>query len=382
MVRTIVARLDLVDNHEELSTRLDLNDRSMAQSLIFGPSGDIFFVASQGSNRIEVYDSYTSQRLASLATGLAPQGMVLVAENDSARLFVHNYLSRSVSVFDVAGLLAGIGNDAPLLAEIGTVGKEKLASEVLKGKRIFYNAADPRMSRDGYLSCAACHLDGGSDGQVWDFTQTGEGLRNTISLHGRAGTAHGRLHWTANFDEIQDFEHDIRHFAGGRGFLDEAGFAATGNPLGKPKAGLSAELDALAAYVASLDRFPPSPYRSTDGTLSADAESGRRLFSVKGCARCHSGASFSDGQRHDVGTVQDSSGQGQGRPLAGTGFDTPTLLGVWNSAPYLHDGQAATLYEVLSNPAHTGQLSAAEQDRLVTYLLQLDGTAPDGTAAE
>ena len=35
-------------------------------------------------------------------------------------------------------------------------------------------------------------------------------MRNTITLHGRAGIAHGNVHWSANFDEIQDFEHDIR----------------------------------------------------------------------------------------------------------------------------------------------------------------------------
>ena len=79
---------------------------------------------------------------------------------------------------------------------------------------------------------------------------------------GRAGLGHGRLHWTANFDEIQDFEHDIRHFAGGSGFLDDADFNATDNPLGPKKAGLSDELDTLAAYVSSLNRFPASPYRN------------------------------------------------------------------------------------------------------------------------
>ena len=68
-----------------------------------------------------------------------------------------------------------------------------------RGKQIFYNATDPRTNEDGYISCASCHLDGEHDGRVWDFTDRGEGLRNTTSLLGRAGTAHGRVHWTANF---------------------------------------------------------------------------------------------------------------------------------------------------------------------------------------
>src|SRR5690606_13735324 len=121
------------------------------------------------------------------------------------------------------------------------VAAERLSPQELLGKRIFYNAEDRRMSRDKYISCAACHLDGDNDGQVWDFTQVGEGLRNTISLLGRAGMGHGLVHWTANFDEIQDFENDIRHFAGGTGFLSDADFAATADPLGAPKAGLSEE---------------------------------------------------------------------------------------------------------------------------------------------
>ena len=47
----------------------------------------------------------------------------------------------------------------------------------------------------------------------------GEGLRNTISLRGRAGMAQGFLHWSGNFDEVQDFEGQIRALAGGTGLM-------------------------------------------------------------------------------------------------------------------------------------------------------------------
>ncbi len=60
------------------------------------------------------------------------------------------------------------------------------------------------------MSCASCHNDGGGDGRVWDLTGMGEGLRNTVSLRGKGGMAHGFLHWSANFDEVQDFEGQIR----------------------------------------------------------------------------------------------------------------------------------------------------------------------------
>ncbi len=91
---------------------------------------------------------------------------------------------------------------------------------------------------NGYISCATCHIDGGHDGRTFDFTGRGEGLRNTTSLVGRMGLKFGPVHWSANFDEIQDFENDIRDNFGGQGFLTGGQFAATESPLGAPKAGL------------------------------------------------------------------------------------------------------------------------------------------------
>ena len=123
------------------------------------------------------------------------------------------------------------------------------------------------------MSCASCHNDGGGDGRVWDLTGLGEGLRNTAALNGRGG-GQGFLHWSANFDEVQDFEGQIRSLAGGTGLMSDAVLAqGTRNlPLGDPKAGLSADLDALAAYLASLDTFARSPNRNADGTLTAQGD--------------------------------------------------------------------------------------------------------------
>ena len=372
MVRAIVSEIDLAAGGENRVARLDLNDRSMPQAALFSPRGDLMFVSTQGTNTVEFIDTASGATIGFSETGLAPQGMMLDA--GAGRLLVHNFMGRSISVYDVSDLLAGRANNAPKLADIATVTVERLAPQVLLGKRVFYNAADPRMSRDKYISCAACHLDGGSDEQVWDFTQAGEGLRNTISLTGRGGMAHGRVHWTANFDEIQDFENDIRHFAGGSGFLSDADFAATSDPLGAPKAGRSVELDAIAAYLASLDRFPVSPHRDAPDSEGAVAK-GRQVF-VQRCASCHSGPNFTDARRWDVGTAKPHSGQGQGVPLAGVGFRTPSLRNAWSTAPYLHDGSAATLHDVLGNPQHVGSLNENQKGWLVRYLQVIDGVEP------
>jgi mono/diheme cytochrome c family protein len=299
-------------------------------------------------------------------------------------------MSRTVSVFDIDDLTKGLSADAEQLDNVDTVAVELLSAQVLEGKQIFYNADDSRMTEDGYISCASCHLDGGSDGRTWDFTDRGEGMRITIDLRGR-GVGHGRVHWTGNFDEIQDFEHDIRGPFSGDGFMDDVNFSSgtRNQPLGDPKAGISPELDAMAAYVQSLTTVGKSPHRNSNGTMTSDGLAGQALFATLKCAVCHGGSAFTDSTlsesspRHDVGT-NDLPGAGQrlGGPL--DGFDTPTVRGLWRTGPYLHDGSAATLLDVFStlssfHETAVSTLSAAERDQLVAYLLQIDDaetTAP------
>lgn len=386
-VRTIVTQLDLETNTEAIVDRVDLNDRDMANFVLFTPIGDFAFVATQGTNTIEVLDAYTLQSRGGIDNvGRAPRGAVLASNN---RLFVQNFMSRNVSVYDVSGVVKSTSQAITKLADVSTVAVEPLSAQVLQGKRIFYNAADTRMNRDKYISCATCHQDGGHDGRVMDFTDRGEGLRNTVTLLGRRGVGQGRVHWTGNFDEIQDFEHDIRGAFGGTGFMTDAQFntGTRNTPLGDRKTGISADLDALAAYVGSLGAVGRSPFRNADGSLTADAIAGQAIFQGTGqCASCHSGGDFSDsagGLLHDVGTIKPGSGKRLGGTL--TGFDTPTLKGVWETGPYLHDGSATTLLDVLTvaNPANrhgnTTSLTATQLNQLVAYLQQIDdssGTAP------
>lgn len=373
-VRPIVSQIDLNTGQEDLSARMDLNDADFPFATAVSQYGDLVFVALQGTNNIDVRDAYSGETVAGIATGLAPQGLAL---DSNGRLYVQNFLGRSLSVFDVSTILDGTDNTAQTLATVSLIDNELLPPQVLQGKQIFYNANDRRMNLEGYLSCASCHLDGGQDGRVWDFTDRGEGFRNTISLRGRGGIAQGPVHWTGNFDEIHDFENDIRSAFGGTGFMSDTDFNATSDPLGAPKAGLSPELDALVAYVSSLRDVPPSPYRQANGQLTAQGQAGKAIFDSLNCSSCHSGAERTDSALnllHDVGTIQPHSGQRLGGSLAG--FDTPTLEGIWFTAPYLHDGSAATLYDVINNGAHgnAAGLSQADKEALVAYLLQIDET--------
>ncbi|MGV3756904.1 MAG: Ig-like domain-containing protein, partial [Verrucomicrobiota bacterium] len=329
---------------------LDIDNSDSASAVTFSPLGDYFFVTLQGNNEVAVFDRLAVNSGAGLGgfitrhgVGRAPQGVSM--DPITRRVFISDFMSRTVSVLELNQFLSTGALNIPTTT-VQTVSTDLLPPAVLRGKQLFYDASDVRMSAEGYISCATCHNDGGQDGQVWDFTGRGEGLRRTISLRGRSGLAHGNVHWSANFDEIQDFEHDIRNAFGGAGFLTNEQFATVNDPLGTPKAGMDEDLDALAAYVASLgnEQLPRSPYRNPDGSLTTAGQAGRALFTLLNCNSCHAGPTMTDEAFHDVGTLRATSGRRLNLPLSG--IETPTLRGLWGNAPYLHDGSAATLEDV------------------------------------
>jgi DNA-binding beta-propeller fold protein YncE len=382
-VRSAVCAIELKTEMEILDKRQDIDNRSTPVSVAFSPLGDYAYVLIQPDNWIGITDAYTGFNMSGIKqVGSAPDGFVLLPDG---KLMVNSFLSREVIAYDLSMSIASIDHTAPSpLANIRTVDREVLSPDVLLGKQVFFNAIDTRMGHAGYLSCVSCHFGGMSDGRVWDFTNRGEGLRNTRSLLGARGTGEGRLHWSANFDEVQDFERDIRDSFGGSGFMPDDEFnarkGASGyDPFGKPAAGVSPELDALAAYFATFDKVSRSPFRNPDGSFTKDARLGRKIFERAGCAECHTGPDFTDsslaGPLHDVGTILPTSGHRLGGPLMG--IDTPTLKGVWQTAPYLHDGRAATLREIFTKytkdqMGKTSDLTEIELGQLVRYLQELD----------
>jgi streptogramin lyase len=382
--RSAVCTIDLKTEKEVIAKRQDIDNRSMPVAVVFSPIGDYAFVSVLTFNWVGVVDAYNAE----IATGMqevgnAPDGLVLTPDG---RLFVNAFLSREVIVYDVSASLASADHGAPEpMARIKTIDREPLSAQLLLGKQIYYNAADKRMGHAGYWACATCHFGGYSDGRVWDFSDRGEGLRNTKSLLGiRGAQGQGRVHWTGNMDEIQDFERDIRESFDGDGFMPNAEYQARKGAdgeydgLGKPAAGVSPELDALAAYITSFDKVERSPFRNPDGSFTKDAREGRKIFASAGCPACHSGPDFTDSPQnvlHDVGTLLPTSGKRLFGPL--TGIDTPTLKGLWQSAPYLHDGRAATLQDIFTlytkdKMGITSNLSPTQLDQLVRYLLELD----------
>lgn len=372
-----VAITDLVDSEDARRKRMPLDSvfgtRVTANpwEVALSPDGRQLYIVFSGTDDIFVCntidDDYRELRLARyISTGRNPRAVR--ASPDGSRFYVYNALDFEVVEFDARTLQPK--------ARIA-VTENPLTPEIHLGKVLFYTALQPMTARR-WISCSSCHPDGQPDGRTW---HNPEGLRQTPPLHGLAYT-HPQ-HWSADRDETQDFEYTIRGpLMGGQGLHR----GALNKPLDKKNRGLSRELDALAAYTNSHE-FTLSPHVKQG--LSAAAERGRELFFSREtkCAECHSGPFYTDSQsgkpsvRHDVGT-----GNSDESEMMGPKYDTPTLLGVYRSAPYLHHGTAATLRDVLTtqNPGDrhgvTSHLTDSQIDDLVTFLKALPFEQPEPLA--
>lgn len=345
----VVSMLDVAKGEALPAARVDLSvgihSVNLPVDMAFAPNGKLLYTVNLGSGDLTIVDLESGRKIGDLDVGEGPSGIVLTA--DGRKAYVNNSLSSDLSVMDMLTL------DETKRIPLTT---SPLPATVKRGKLLFFSSRSTQVSRARWMSCASCHFDGESDGRTWFFPDRGP--RNTTSLRGAAETR--PLHWSADRDEFQDFEDTVRHLQSGTGLL----VGRAPNPmLGSPNAGLSADLDALAAYVDTL--------KPKDSPFKSDTASGRAIFERAdvGCASCHRPPHYTDSARHDVGT-----GNGPDERM-GPAFDTPSLRMLWESAPYLHDGSAATLRDVLvtRNPqdrhGRTSQLSAAEIRDLVAFLL-------------
>lgn len=373
-VRAILSNIDLdgTTPAEAATRRYDLDNSSVASAAAYTPNGQYVLVALETSRELAIIDAGTAVQVRRMdSVGMAPQGVAV--SPDGTQAVVANVMQRTLTFLDIRSLMTdrdpgSVTVTGRLVKTIG--GADRLPAQVLRGKQLFHDARDTRLARDNYMSCASCHSEGYGDGRVWDMTGLGEGLRKTISLVGHGGKKE-RLHWSGNFDEVQDFEAQIIKLEGGAGLMP-AGSLYQNNrndPLGGKKQGLSTDLDALAAYVNSLGQYAPSPYRNSDRSMTAAGKAGEALFSAKGCTTCHGNADLGNGgtKLDDIGTLKPASGTVQGKPL--TGITTPGLRDAWYTFPYLHDGSAATL-EAAIRVHNTNVLTDQEVSSLAAYIRQ------------
>ena len=136
---------------------------------------------------------------------------------------------------------------------------------------------------------------------------------------------------------------------------------------------VSAKLPALQAYQLAI-AAPPPPAASFDVVAAAR---GKLVFEGVGrCATCHSGALYSDANT-TLHPPADSMAEPETPSYAARSatkmYRTSPLAGVWQHAPYFHDGSAATLDDVVRiyDTRRSLGLTAEQKGDLVQYLKSL-----------
>jgi len=361
-----ISVVDLIDRRHVTAEHISLPEKDQPVGLpwhvALAKEDNELWVVNGASNDVsilDIQDPNRPRRVAHVSVSYNPRGIVIDAAR--ARAYVTNSLAGTVSVIDMPSYEVV---DEVAVTEI------PLPPILLAGKRLYHTSVPGTVAKAAWISCNTCHVEGEHDGRTWLLQFTGDVpdgadpvvRRNTTSLLGMIDTY--PLRWSAEWDESADSEFSIRFEQFGTGLID----GEMHPTLGEPNQGRSYELDCLATYIDSL-RLPQRQH-----TLTPAEARGKALFEsdLTGCAICHPAPLYTDLKQHDVGTVIEGEGE-----WFGAAIDTPTLRFLYDSAPYFHDGSAATLREALTVPSPGGEhdvsgtLSESEIQALESFLLAL-----------
>lgn len=272
--------------------------------------------------------------------------------------------------------------------------------KIALGKQLYF---DPRLSRDGAVSCASCHdpAKGYSNGE-----------RFATGVDNQQGGRSAPVVINAAYNTMQFWD-------GRAGSLEEQALGPIQNPIEMNLTleeaterlnaipgyreqfqkifGTDATSEGIAQAIACYERTVlcgNAPYdrfvAGDQNALSPAASRGRALFFGKAhCSACHAGPNFTDNGFHNIGIGMDRPDYDVGRAaiskLKGdTGaFKTPTLREIARSAPYMHDGSLATLEDVVEHYNKGGvenpwldeeifklNLTAEEKQDLIAFLVE------------
>ncbi|MEN8229864.1 MAG: beta-propeller fold lactonase family protein [Bacteroidota bacterium] len=311
--------------------------------LVISPDGKRAYVSHSGVNQISVIDldeirklleESTEEQLqtysnhlgissryviARIPTGANPKGMVL--SPDGNLLYVAERLEDRIAVINTSSLETekSISLDGPRRVTVARFGRQ-----------MFNNAGHTFQNQ---YACYTCHPDSHEDGLVYNMAgkDMGRNLANVQTLrdigdippykwNGKNQTIHKQdgMRFSTILTRTESFDHK--------------------------------ELDALVAYIITGIRNPPNLRFNPNGELTAAQQRGKEVFYrdmdnfgneipvENRCYTCHPPPYFTNMEMTDVGTLADMDD-----PML---FDVPQLNNVYESAPYLHDGRAATLEEL------------------------------------
>jgi len=267
--------------------------------------------------------------------GKGPRGLAIAG----ARVYVAEHFTDTLSVVDLAAEPGEQVRTVPL-------GLSPRLTARRRGEMLFHDAT---LCLEHWQCCASCHPGGRADGLNWDLLNDGmANLKNTKSLL-LAHKTPPAMSTAVRPSAEAAVRAGIRHILFGR----------------------LADNDALAidTYLKSL-RAVASPHL-VNGRLSPAARRGRKLFLSEriGCAACHPPPLYTDLRLHDVGTKSPWDSRCE--------FDTPTLIEVWRTAPYLHDGRYTAIKELIAEGQHGKERGAVEKlteqqiSDLVEFMLSL-----------
>lgn len=294
-----------------------------APSALLDLGDDVLAIAHLSSNDVAVVDVTSpaeARVVGSFHTGAGPRGLAFDAQK--RQIYVDNSLDASVSRLDLTKSARWNASSPPRAEAAQTQLRPlgaKFSAEAWQGRRIFHDSTNTHQTPHGVIACSTCHPDGGDDGLTWFLNSGGEGKRVRRSMplaEFRFTSPH--LHWGGEFSDLATLvQSTVTQVMGGDGLMIDN--------------------HALMTYLTEMVRLPVPPTQE-----AATVQRGKALFEAPqtGCATCHSGPNYTDGQLHTVlkqGILPEQT------PLNAR---TPSLRGVFLRAPYFHDGRSPNLMDL------------------------------------
>lgn len=302
-------------------------------------------------NNLGVSSRYVVKRI---PTGANPKGLAL--SPDGKKLYVAEQLQDRIAVINTENL--------ETTATINLGGPEKITVS-RKGKRLFANAGHTFQNQ---YSCYTCHPDYHEDGLVYNMAskEMGRNLTNTQSLRDISKTA--PFKWNGKNQTV--YKQDGIRFS---------------TVLTRTEQFSYSDLDAITSFIMTGIHYPPNLQYKPNEELTEAQLRGKKFFErtkdKKGneipvenrCVTCHPAPYYTNRMLRDVGTLAASDDSIR--------FDVPHLNNIYASAPYLHDGRAATLEEIWTKYSPydkhgvANDLTKIELNEMIEYLKTL--SSPD-----
>jgi cytochrome c peroxidase len=293
-----------------------------------------------------------------------------------------------------------LGMESPAAPQANPLTKAK----VDLGRLLYF---DKRLSKDSTVSCATCHNPkmGWTDQSPVSTGVGGQkGARNAPTVLNAAYL--DMQFWDGRAPSLEEqakgpIQNPIEMGFTHQGVVDRLsrikGYDAFFTAAFGDK---TVTIDRVAQAIASFERTavtgdsPFDRYQAGDAkALTPEQQAGMTLFFGKAnCSVCHTGKNFTDGDFHNIGVGMSAKTVDLGRFVVSKidrdrgAFKTPTLRNLSDTFPYMHDGSAKTLEDVvdfydkggeknqwLDSDIHPLGLTAKEKKDLVAFLKSLDG---------